>query len=199
MNEVIILKAGNMKLLTISLFVMILSFQSLLATESKTIYFTPLPMKNEKKIIEEFLPLIDYMQERLSLKIKFNYKKDYNNILKGFMDGSIDIAYLGPLPYAILKSKYPYVKPIVSFKRKNGNTSYRCAISKFSRDKFDPKKPIKVALTQSLSTCGYYSTQKLLKEKYGIILQNQKYDYTMSHTNGINGCYERGVLTCRFK
>lgn len=172
----------------------IMLLTSLNATESRTISFAPLPMTSEKKTIQEFLPLVDYMQTHLHLKIKFNYKKDYNDILNGFMDGSIDIAYLGPLPYAILKSKYPYVKPIASFKRQDGRTSYRCAISKFSKDTFNVNKPIRVALTQPLSTCGYYSTKKLLKEKFGILLENQKYDYTMSHTNALIGVMKEEFL-----
>ncbi|MEA2073209.1 MAG: PhnD/SsuA/transferrin family substrate-binding protein [Campylobacterota bacterium] len=176
-----------MKLLNRSLLVITLLFTSVFATDSKTIYFTPLPMKNEKKTIEEFLPLMDYMEKELSLKIKFNYKKDYSDILDGFIDGSIDIAYLGPLPFATLKSKYPYIKPIVAFKHQDGTISYRCVISKFSKDKFDPSQPLRVALTQTLSTCGYYSTQKLLQERFGIDLSKQKYSYEMSHTNALIG------------
>lgn len=160
---------------------------SLFADESRIIYFAPLPMKNEKTNIEEFLPLVDYMQKNLPLTIKFNYHKNYDDILKSFMDGSTDIAYLGPLPYAILKSKYPYAKPIITFNEKDGTTTYRCAISKFSQDVLDLSKPLRVALTQPLSTCGYYATQKLLQKKFGLALKNQKYNYTMSHTNALTG------------
>jgi len=187
-------KVGIMKILIRLLFTIVILFKSVFASDNGIIYFSPLPMKSEKKTIEEFLPLVDYLQNTTSLKIKFNYKKDYNDILKSFIDGSVDIAYLGPLPYAILKSRYPYVKPIVSFKREDGTINYRCVISKFSKDKFDPKKPIKVALTQPLSTCGYYSTHKLLKEKFGILLENQKYDYTMSHTNALLGVMREEFL-----
>ena len=175
-------------------FILPILISSIFAIENKTIYFTPLPMKSEKKTIEEFLSLVDYMQDNLHQQVKFNYKKDYGDIIKGFMDGSIDIAYLGPLPYAILKASYPYAKPIVSFKQKDATASYRCVISKFSKDTLDFSKPITVALTQPLSTCGYYSTQKLLQEKFGVSLQNQKYDYTMSHTNALIGVMREDFL-----
>lgn len=183
-----------MKILFLSILIISIFSRTLFAEQQKTLYFAPLPMKNEKKVIEEFFPLIEYMEKSLALKIKFNYKKDYNDILKGFMDGSIDMAYLGPLPYVVLKSEYSYIKPIVFFNQKNGTTSYRCAISKFSLDKFDPKKPFKVALTQPLSTCGYYITHKLLKEKFGILLENEKYDYKMSHTNALTSVMREEFL-----
>ncbi|WP_304546180.1 PhnD/SsuA/transferrin family substrate-binding protein [Sulfurimonas microaerophilic] len=166
------------------LFIVLLSIP-LLATQKREIYFSPLPMKNEQKTIQAFIPLIDYLQKNSSLTIKFNYQNNYEDILKGFEDGTIDIAYLGPLPYAILKSKYPDIEPIVSFKQKDGKAFYRCALSKFSEDKIDFDKKLKIALTQPLSTCGYYATRKLLKKKFGVALEEQLYNYTMSHTNAL--------------
>lgn len=183
-----------MKFLSLIILSTILFCEPLLAGSKRTLYFSPLPIKNEKKVIEEFLPLIEYMQKNLSVKIKFNYKKDYNDILKGFMDGSVDMAYLGPLPYVTLQSKYPYIKAIVAFKNRDGDVGYRCALSKFALDKFNPKDSIKVALTQPLSTCGYYMTNRLLKDNFAITLQNQKYDYTMSHTNALLGVMREDFL-----
>lgn len=183
-----------MKLLSVLVFIMIIFSSSLIAEQKRTIHFTPLPMQNNKKTIEKFIPLIDYLQNTLPLNIKFNYQKDYEEIINGFIDGTIDIAYLGPFPYALLKSKYEFVKPIVVFKRKDGTGNYRCAISKFSKDKLDLNKPIKVALTQPESTCGYYFTNKLLKEKFSISLEDTKYNYTMSHTNALTSVMREEYL-----
>jgi phosphonate transport system substrate-binding protein len=166
---------------------------SLFALEPKKIHFAPLPMKSKKKI-EEFLPLVDFLETNLSLKVEINYQENYDDIIKGFMDGTIDIAYLGPLPYAILKSKYPHVKPIVTFKEEDGNTSYRCTLSKFAKDTLDFSEPIKVALTQALSTCGYYSAEQLLQKNFGLSLQKQKYKYEMSHSKALLGVLKEEFL-----
>jgi phosphonate transport system substrate-binding protein len=170
--------------MTVVFLVMLMSF-SLLASDKRVLFFSPLPMKKTKKNIEEFIPLINYMQDKLSINIEFNYKSDYADILKGFKDQSIDMALLGPLPYAILKSEYPDVKPIVSFKQKNGLVYYRCVLSKFALDVIDTSKPLKIALTQPLSTCGYFMSKKLLSQEFSLELKNQYYDYTMSHTNAV--------------
>jgi len=142
-------------------------------------------MKKASKSIEELLPLNSCLKKKLSIDIKYVYKKDYQDILDGFKDGTIDIAYLGPLPFISLKKEYEYAQPIVTFKEKDGSSKYRCILAKFKSDKFDKSKPIKVALTQPLSTCGYLMTNILLKDKYGIELKEQKYQYTMSHTNAL--------------
>lgn len=155
------------------------------AAETHTITFTPLPMKNKEKTIEDFLPLTDHLKTEHGFNMVYNYKSDYKDILEGFKNKEIDIAYLGPLPFAILKSQYPHVEPIIAFHQQNGKVYYRCVISKFIDD-IEPKdRPLKVALTQPLSTCGYYMTEKLIKQHYGKELGQQQYNYTMSHTNAL--------------
>jgi len=170
------------------MFILIFSifFTSLLfAQEKKVINFAPLPTKNSLLNIKEFLPVVKYIKNKLSLDVNYIYKKDYQDILDGFKNGTIDIAYLGPLPFVSLKKKYRYAEPIVTFKQSNGSSKYRCVIAKFKNDKFDKNKQIKVALTQPLSTCGYLMTNILLRDKFNIELKDQKYKYTMSHTNAL--------------
>ena len=151
----------------------------------ESINFAPLPLKKGLRNIEEFLPVSKYLKDKLEIKINYVYKQDYADIIKGFEDGSIDITYLGSLPYTYLIQKYKFIKPIVGFKEKDGKNEYRCVLAKFAEDKLDISKPIKVALTQPLSTCGYYMTNILLKDNFNIDLSKQKYEYTMSHSNAL--------------
>lgn len=165
--------------------IILLYSATVFAGEPHTIKFTPLPMKNEMKTIEDFLSLTNYLKTEHDFNIVYNYKSDYKDIIEGFKTKEIDIAYLGPLPFAKLKSQYPHVKPIIAFRQQNGKVYYRCVISKFVDD-IEPKdRPLKVALTQPLSTCGYYMTENLIKQHYGKELRQQQYNYTMSHTNAL--------------
>ncbi|WP_373001622.1 PhnD/SsuA/transferrin family substrate-binding protein [Sulfurimonas sp.] len=170
---------------TFILTVFILLSTTLFSNEKRVIKFAPLPTKKASKNIEDFLPMNSYLKEKLSIDIKYVYKQDYQDILNGFKDGTIDMAYLGPLPFISLQKEYMFVKPIITFKQKSGSSKYRCVLAKFKNDKFDKEKQIKVALTQPLSTCGYLMTNLLLKENFNIELKEQKYDYTMSHTNAL--------------
>ena len=123
--------------------------------------------------------------EKLSIKIKYIHKNNYQDIINSFKDESLDIAYVGPLPFKALQQQYPYIKPIASVQQNNGTTKYRCVLTKFKKDTIDINKPITVALTQPLSTCGFYMTDKLLKEHLNIELKEQKFQYLMSHTKAI--------------
>lgn len=158
---------------------------TLFSSEQYTINFAPLPTKKASKNIQDFLPMNAYLKKKLNIDVKYVYKNDYQDILDGFKNGTIDVALLGPLPYVSLKKGYEFAKPIITFKQKNGSSKYRCVISKFKEDKFDKNKQVKVALTQPLSTCGYLMTNILLKSEFGIELEKQKYKYTMSHTNAL--------------
>jgi len=163
-----------------------LLFMLVLSLKAKSSYvFVPLPMKNKEKTMEEFLPLVNYIN-RTTLPLTYTYKKDYEDILRGFKEQNIDIAYLGPLPYALLVKEYPYVRPIITLKpakkKKNG---YRCVLAKFTEDTLPKNRPLKVALTQPDSTCGYFMTSKLLQKSYGLLLLEQNYTYTMSHSNAL--------------
>jgi phosphonate transport system substrate-binding protein len=158
---------------------------SFVVAKDKVYRFAPLPTKNIIQNIKDFLPLSAYFEENYNIKVKFVKYKNYNDILEGFKKGKIDIAYLGPLPLVSLYKKYKYVKPIVVVKQKNGLSKYRCVLAKFKEDNIDFSKQIKVALTQPLSTCGYYMSSKLLKKEFDIDLKKQKYNYLMSHTNAL--------------
>jgi phosphonate transport system substrate-binding protein len=155
------------------------------ASEKTTINFAPLPMKKASKNIQDFVPMNSYIEQKTSMKIKYIYKNNYQDILNSFKNGQIDIAYLGPLPLVSLKKQYPHIKPLITFNQKNGSNKYRCVLAKFKQDNFNPNENFKVALTQPLSTCGYFMVEKLLKNNYNIELKNKKYEYTMSHYNAM--------------
>lgn len=155
------------------------------ANDKNTINFAPLPMQKASKNIHDFVPISAYLNVKLNINVNYIQKKNYQDILDSFIKGEIDIAYLGPLPLVSLKQQYKHIKPIITFKQKNGSDKYKCILAKFKNDNFNPKKIFKVALTQPLSTCGYFMTQKLLKEKFNVDLHKQRYNYTMSHSNAI--------------
>jgi len=158
---------------------------TLSANDKKILNFSPLPIKNTSKNIQDFLPLTSYLENKLKITIKYTHYDNYQDIISGFKNGEVDIAYLGPLPFLALKKEYSHIKPIVAINENNGLPQYRCVLTKFKHDQIDTTTPIKIALTQPLSTCGYYMTQKLLKENFTFELKEQKYSYTMSHTDAI--------------
>lgn len=153
-----------------------------LFSDNKTIVFAPLPMKDMKTIDSQFSPMIRYLEDKLNSKIKLDYNTSYEQILKKFIDGKIDIAYLCPLPYLSLESKYKDLVPLVNFKNKSGNTSFTCSLVSFITNDYPKKgmKNTKIALTQALSTCGYLFVNDILN-KSNIDIEENKYKYLGEH------------------
>lgn len=168
------------------LFVLIIFLQTVLFSQDlKHLNFAPLPTKKINKNIQDFVPLSSYLNDKLNIKFSYIKKKDYKDIIDSFKDSSIDVAFLGPLPLAYLMHNYDQLEILAGFKQKNGLEKYRCVIGKFSDDVVYLNRTLKVALTQPLSTCGFYMTNKLLKKVYNVDLNNQKYSYEMSHTKAL--------------
>lgn len=159
-------------------------FPLYLFADSKTLIFSPLPMKDTKTIHFQFLPMIRYLEKKLKIEIKIDHNNTYDEIIKKFTLGKIDLAYLGPLPYLSLEKEYSYALPLVNFKNKKGESSYTCSLVSFisNYDSIEDIKNTKIALTQPLSTCGYLFVYDILKSFVTNIEEN-KYKYLERHDN----------------
>ena len=150
--------------------------------QAKTIRFAPLPMENRETLVKQYRPLVLFLEEKTGANIVFDFSDNYTEIIKKFIEGNIDLAYLGPLPYVELKTKYAKAEPVVHFNEASGKPMYTCAIVALGDAgiKLHGLKTSKVALTQPLSTCGYLSVQGLLKEN-GSNLEDNRYTYLDKH------------------
>ncbi|WP_368031372.1 PhnD/SsuA/transferrin family substrate-binding protein [Arcobacter sp. s6] len=153
-----------------------------LLSETKTLIFAPLATKDIEDINTQFLPMIKYLEKKLNVKIQMDYNNDYDTLLEKFMNGKIDIAYLGPLPYLTLEEEYPDTMPLVNFKNEKGEVSYTCSFVSFisNEESIENMTDTKIALTQPLSTCGYLFVNDVLNHSNTNIEKN-KYKYLGKH------------------
>ncbi|MEW6514867.1 MAG: PhnD/SsuA/transferrin family substrate-binding protein [Pseudomonadota bacterium] len=144
--------------------------------------FAPLPMESPETVSTQWKPLLDYLGKSLGEPVRIEYSDDYGKILDKFRAGKLDLAYLGPLPYVTLKEKFPAATPVVHFNEQNGQPTYSCAIVALEERKLALKniKGLRIALTQPLSTCGYLSTDGLLR-RAGSDLEKNRYRYLDKH------------------
>lgn len=163
---------------------MILLFSTNIYAENPPLRFAPLPMESKKEIAKDFSAPVSYLSKKLNRKINMVNYTNYEDILEGVKRNYIDIAYMGPLPYAFLKTNDKQVEPLVGFYEKGKSKGYKCVLVKSILDD-TPKnfKNKKLALTQYLSTCGYFATQKLLKNTLSTDIENLKYRYVKKHSN----------------
>lgn len=148
------------------------------AIASEKIRFAPLPMESLESMTQEYLPFMDFLEKNVNTPFELVYKTSYQDLISSFINGKIDLAYLGPLPYVLLKEKLPDTTPLVQFLDSEGKSNYTCSVIEFAGDPVDmsSKKVKKVALTQPLSTCGYLSTESILNQNQ-YSLEQPYFDY----------------------
>ncbi len=152
------------------------------ADETRPIRFAPLPMENRETLVKQFEPMLQFLEKRLQRPIEMVYSGSYAEIIDRFVAGTIDLAYLGPLPYVELRARYPQAEPLVHFNEKSGKPMYTCAIVTMADSAIDlgSLSGSRIALTQPLSTCGYLSVSGMLRER-GSNLEDNSYSYLDQH------------------
>lgn len=147
---------------------------------AEPIRFAPLPMERPEEVVKQFKPMLTYLEGQLGTKIEITYSTSYAEILEKFRKGEVDLAYLGPLPYVALRKDFAQAEPVVHFLEKSGKATYTCALISAGEALPNKARDRRFALTQPLSTCGYLSTDDLVR-KAGSTLEANRYRYLGKH------------------
>jgi len=144
--------------------------------------FAAIPLVDKADVIQQFAPFCDYIAKITQRPVELGYHENYKILLDELASNNLDLAYIGPLPYATLTSKNDGFEPVVRFVNSDGSTSYTCALVAFGYKTTKPgaEKPT-IAITQPYSTCGYLYSQKLLKTR-SIEIEQSNYYYAGHHT-----------------
>ncbi|MBE0496201.1 MAG: PhnD/SsuA/transferrin family substrate-binding protein [Campylobacterales bacterium] len=149
-----------------------------------TLRFAPLPMLKSEIVLQQYVGIFSFLSQKLGVTFEIVYFTDYEKILEALAQNRVDIAHLGPLPYARLLHNAIPVQPLVQFLNEDGKSTYTCSLITAHHARNLPLKQHTIALTQPLSTCGFLSMSHLLKRE-GIALEEQPYFYADTHTNVI--------------
>ena len=152
----------------------------------QVVRFAPLPMQRSEHVLKQYQPMLDYISSRTGIRFELVYTVDYDELLREFGAGRVDMAYLGPLPYVALTERYEGIVPLVSFRNAEGRDRYTCSL--FRRGGEEPARDSSgvAGLTQPLSTCGYLSSEMLLQST-GDSLTRRRYRFAGTHTDVILG------------
>jgi phosphonate transport system substrate-binding protein len=131
--------------------------------------FASLVLENKEALIREFSPLLGWLEQGGNRRMRLVLYEDYDVLLDAFAKRQIDLAYLGPLPYARLRQRHPKAEPLIRFKEANGSASYRCVLAAFRGDavRLSGLNNKAIGLTQPLSTCGPLSVNAILRKHTG--------------------------------
>ncbi|MDT8441577.1 MAG: PhnD/SsuA/transferrin family substrate-binding protein [Desulfuromonadales bacterium] len=168
------------KVLPVALLTLLLVVSPLLA---EPLIFAPLPMETPYTVVSQWKPLLDYLEESLGIELEIDYSLSNDEVVDKFKAGKLDLAYLGPLPYLTLREGFPSAEPVVVFHEKSGEPTYTCAIvaTDAARESLLELKNRRIALTQPLSTCGYFAVQGLMQNRWQTSLQANRFRYLGPH------------------
>jgi phosphonate transport system substrate-binding protein len=173
------------------LFITIPLFLQVSADEiKKPIRFAPVPMEGKKILHEQFFGLLGYLEESVGRPVVLINFDDYSELLEAFRNDEIDLAYLGPLPYALLAKSDDGVEPLACFREADGLSSYTCSLVAMGGRQFDlaHAQGLHIGLTQPFSTCGYLAVSQML-ESSGRRLEEPgiRFSFAGSHTEAALG------------
>ena len=168
-----------------NIFIIIISILSSLFS-ADVIKIAPLPMVKSQKLLNQYIPMLKYLEKKTKLKYEIVYVGDYDKLIQKLINSEIDIAFLGPLPYVEITKRCKFIIPLVRFLNSKGEEQYNCSIFSRKNSFIDLKnlKDKKVALTQKYSTCGFLAVEQMLQNNHSS-LKNNSYDFTGSHSNAI--------------
>lgn len=163
--------------------VALLAFVFFIFSYGQEVKFAPLPKENAETLEKEYKPFLSWLSKQTGDKYTLVISSDYKDLISKIENGEIDLAYLGPLPYALIRQHTDSIKPIVKFLDKQGNSSYTCSIIASSKSNVKTIKELdskKLSLTQKYSTCGYYSA-KIAFDEHNLKLD--KFSFDGNHAN----------------
>ena len=146
------------------------------------IRFAPLPLVSSTVTEQQFRPFSNYLAAISQQPVSLLHHESYQLLLEGMLSDKIDLAYLGPLPYVLLKRKDPSFVPLVRFVNTKGVSSYTCSLVSFDNeldlDKLSIESPL--AMSQPYSTCAFLMTEHFLRQQ-GMSLKGLPYYYAGNH------------------
>ncbi len=149
---------------------------------AEPVRFAPLPMHSEDYIRREFYPFIKYLEEILQKSVQFAYRHNNKDVIEGLKTDEIDLAFLGPLPFAVISQQDPDIIPLLQFLNPDGSVGYTCSVGVFAGDHLQMKdlSKKKIALTRPYSTCGFLMTEHMLNQE-GKSLTDNIFEYIGKH------------------
>lgn len=128
------------------------------------------PLAGAESTVREFEPLAQYLSRLGGRPVEFVYLDAHDKVLAALREGRIELAFLGPLPYAELVGPGPgqlapaTIRLLARFKEADGQGSYRCVLVAFPDDHVVLRRAHGLALGMAnrLSTCGPLSARGLL-------------------------------------
>ena len=124
------------------------------------------PAENVLRLLKRSQPLIRYLEKELDMRVRFQFARDYEAMIKGMEKKVYDLVHLGPKSYVKGQERagyYAILKPI-----RHGSATYRSMIIVRKDSNFNTLNDLKgksFCFTDKESASGYLYPKVLLLKK----------------------------------
>lgn len=152
----------------------------------RPIRFAPLPTVSAELIADHFKPFVLYLSTISQRPVELLQYQNYQLLIEDFVNDQIDLAYLGPLPYVMIRRNMTDVAPLARFLDAEGKSNYTCSLVSFESEAVPGNISLDalISLPQPYSTCAYLMTENLLR-KQGQSLEQLRYYYAGNHAEAV--------------
>lgn len=125
-----------------------------------------IPDESVTELHKKFLPLTNYLEKKISMKIKFHPVTDYASVVEGLANNKIDIAWLGGFTYIQAKIRSNYnVSPII---QRDKDTKFTSVFISHKDNKINSLLDLKnksFSFGSPSSTSGHLMPRSFLKKQ----------------------------------
>ncbi|MCA1937179.1 MAG: phosphate/phosphite/phosphonate ABC transporter substrate-binding protein [Dechloromonas sp.] len=189
---------------------LLLSFSSAMANECenpKPLRMGQVPQISREILLSQYQSLYQHLETVLKRKVEVVHMPSYTAVVEGLIDGSIDLAELGPASYAQAKKRGANVIAFASFSGQRGKLfdlshGYRAIlITRADRklDHLDKLKGASLSLVDPASTSGALYPRHIIPKMTGLPLERYfgRISFAGSHDRAINAV-RRGLTDAAF-
>lgn len=166
-------------------FLLLLLLWPALLYGAEPLRFAVVAGQDRQATIREFMPLLDAIRHSTGQPTRLVMPDNFEQLIDAVAVNQVDLAFVGPLPYVLLRQRHPDTELLLRFREADGSLTFRCALVAFRGDQVRLAKlqgPL-VGLPQPLSTCGPLAADGLLRKHAGIGLQQARPRFLGHHGN----------------
>lgn len=175
--------------------------------DPRPLRFALVPFKNQAAHQAQYRPLIGQLEIALGRQVELVAPKSYGAVIEGLVNGSVDIAELGPASYGIALNRGASLSIIATLRfaatpTVEAGTAYRSLLITRKEGRFrsiDQLRGATLSLTDPASTSGSVVPRRAMEKQLGVPLESyfQRITFSGSHDRSIE-VVQKGMVDAAF-
>lgn len=145
----------------------------------KPLRIAQVPQINRDMMLAQYQPLYQHLEMLLKRKVEVVQASSYTAVVEGLIDGTVDVAELGPAAYAQAKKRGADIVAFAAFSGQRGtlfdlSKGYRAILvarSERNIDKLEKLKGATISLVDPASTSGALYQRFMIQQQTGMPLE----------------------------